>query len=413
MTNPNSKLRADAIRPYENSKLPLNGVRVLDLSRVLAGPYCTMLLGDLGADVLKVELPGEGDDTRRWGPPYIGGESAYYLAVNRNKRGITLNLKSAAGQSILRQLVERSHVLVENFKPGTLERIGLGYDALRQTNPALVYCRISGYGATGPAANLPGYDFVMQAASGLMSITGEPEGEPMKLGIALVDILTGLFAANGIQAALRVAEATGAGQIVDISLLESALAVLINVGQGYLVTGEPPARYGNAHANIAPYEVYRAADGYIAIGCGNDRQFAALCAALGNPALAANPDFATNPARIARRLALKMALEANLAARPVAEWIPAIRAAGIPAGPINDIPTILNDPQTAALGIVQEIAHPTIETLRMIGSPLKLSAANPTIHRHPPLLGEHTNVVLAELGYSAGEIEGFRHDKVI
>ena len=397
----------------QNSKLPLEGVRVLDLSRVLAGPYCTMLLGDLGADVLKVELPGEGDDTRRWGPPYVGGESAYYLAVNRNKRGITLNLKSAAGQRILRQLANRSQVLVENFKPGTLERIGLGYDALRQTNPALVYCRISGYGASGPDATLPGYDFVMQAASGLMSITGEPDGEPMKLGIAIVDILTALFAANGIQAALRVAERTGVGQIVDISLLESALAVLINVGQGYLVTGEPPARYGNAHANIVPYEVYRAADGYIAIGCGNDRQFAALCAVLGNPALAANPDFATNPARVAHRIALKAALEASLATRSVADWIPAIRAAGIPAGPINDIPTILNDLQTAALGIMQEVAHPTIESLRMIGSPLKLSAANPTIRLHPPLLGEHSVEVLEELGYSAEEIKELRANGAI
>jgi crotonobetainyl-CoA:carnitine CoA-transferase CaiB-like acyl-CoA transferase len=383
-TTPNSKLRTNATHPDKSSKLPLQGVKVLDLSRVLAGPYCTMLLGDLGADVLKVEMPGEGDDTRRWGPPYVSGESAYYLSVNRNKRGITLNIKSATGQRILRQLVERSHVLVENFKPGTLQRLDLGYEQLRDLKPALVYCRISGYGASGPDANLPGYDFVLQAASGLMSISGAAEGEPMKLGVAIVDILTGLFAANGIQAALRAAEATGRGQLVDISLLESALAVLINVGQGYLVTGNPPERHGNAHANIAPYEVYRAANGYIAIGCGNDRQFAALCATLGDPGLASDPDFATNPARVANRPALKAKLETLLTAHSVTDWIPLIRAAGIPAGPINDIPTILNDPQSAARDMVQEVAHPTIENLRMVGIPLKFSVADPTIRRPPP-----------------------------
>ncbi|HUS13679.1 MAG TPA: CoA transferase, partial [Chloroflexia bacterium] len=319
--------------------LPLRGLRVVDCSRVLAGPFCTMLLGDLGADVIKVEHPAGGDDTRHWGPPHAGGEAAYYLSINRNKRSLALDLKTAQGQATLRRLVAHADVYVENFRRGTPAAWGIDYPALRAANPGLVYCTISGYGPVGPLADHPGYDFALQAASGLMSITGPPEGPPSKLGVAIVDLLAGLFACNAIQAALlgRERDPARVGRFVEISLLESALAALINVGQNVLVTGRDAARYGNAHANIVPYQLFAAADGWLAVAVGNDRQFAALAGALGHPEWAGDPRFATNPARLAHRDILIGELETLFSARPVEAWHATLAAADVPVAAVQTV----------------------------------------------------------------------------
>lgn len=391
---------------------PLAGIRVLDCARVLAGPFCTMLLGDLGAEVIKVEPPG-GDETRQWGPPHAGGEAAYYLSINRNKRSLVLDLKSAAGQATLRRLAARADVLVENFRRGATAAWGIDYPTLRAINPSLVYCTISGYGPVGPAAALPGYDFAVQAAGGLMSITGEPHGAPLKYGVAIVDLLTGLFAASAIQGALlgRVQDrslshthtsvgqgsALGNGRRIEISLFESALAALINVGQNTLVTGRDGGRYGNAHANIVPYQAFATRDGWFVVAVGNDPQFAALARALGHPAWAADPRFATNPARLAHRAELIGTLEAIFAEGSVAHWQALLEAADVPVGPVQTVAEALDSPQAQALGLVQEVDHPTAGRLRLVGSPLRIDGALPPIRRPPPLLGEHTAEILAEL----------------
>src|SRR5215204_1695908 len=289
---------------------PLEGFRILDLSRVLAGPYCTMLLGDLGAEVLKVERPGVGDDTRAWGPPFADGESAYYLCANRNKKSITVNLKSTAGQDIIRQLARISDVLVENYKVGELATLGLGYEDLKQSNPGLVYCSITGYGQTGPDKDLPGYDFVIQGRGGVMSITGAPDGEPMKVGVAVVDITAGLYAANAIQAALLARSKTGKGQAIDIALLDAQVAWLANVASNYLVSGKQPGRFGNAHPTIVPYQSFRARDGFFCLAVGNDGQWQKLCTLVDQPELVRDPRFATNPARVQHREALIPRLQA-------------------------------------------------------------------------------------------------------
>ncbi len=286
--------------PTGSLPMPLEGVRVLDFSRVLAGPYCTMMLGDLGADVIKVESP-EGDDTRRWGPPYQGGESAYYLCCNRNKRSVVLDLTTQEGRNAAYTLALRSHIIVENFKLGTMERWGLGYETLSQANSGLIYCSISGYGRTGPDAHLSGYDYVIQGAGGIMSVTGEPDGPPGKVGVAIVDLTAGMFALSSILAALRVRDLTGKGQQIDMSLLDSHLAWLANVGSNYLVSGEIPQRHGNAHPNIVPYQAFQASDGWVVLAVGNDRQWSRFCAAIARPELADDPRFATNEARVHNR----------------------------------------------------------------------------------------------------------------
>ena len=392
----------------------LAGVRVLDCSRVLAGPFATMLLGDLGADVIKVENPAGGDDTRAWGPPDAGGESAYYLSINRNKRSLALDLKQPAGRDVLRRLAARSDVLVENFRRGTMVGWGLAYSDLAAENPGLVYCTISGYGPLGPDAARPGYDFVAQAGSGLMSITGPPDGEPAKLGVAIVDLLTGLFAANAILAALLGRARSGRGAPIEVSLLESAVAALINVGQNYLVTGRPAARYGNAHPNIVPYQTFAAADGWLAVAAGNDRQFAGLVQALGRPELATDPRFATNAGRVAHRDVLVPLLAEEFQVRPVAAWVAALDAVGVPAGPVLTVAEVLAGPQVQALGLVREIDHPSAGRLRLLGSPLHIGAARPPLRRPPPLLGEHSAEVLAErLGLDGAEIAGLQATGVI
>ncbi|HEX8229012.1 MAG TPA: CoA transferase [Chloroflexia bacterium] len=380
---------------------PLADIRVLDMSRVLAGPYCTMMMGDLGADVIKVESP-EGDDTRRWGPPYQGGESAYYLSCNRNKRSIVLDLDTEEGRDVARQLASRSQVLVENFRQGTMEKWGLGYEQLSRDNPGLVYCSISGYGRTGPLSHLPGYDFVMQGAGGVMSFTGEADGPPQKVGVAIVDLTAGMFALSAILAALRVRDLTGLGQHIDISLLDSHLAWLANVGSNYLVSGEVPPRYGNAHPNIVPYQAFATSDGWLIVAVGNDRQWGRLCDALSRPHLSNDPRFATNSGRVENRPVLVPMLEEIFAQRSTAEWLSLLEAAYVPAGPVNDVAQALSHPQVAAREMVHEVAHPGIGAVKMVASPLKLSSTPPTIRRHPPLLGEHTVEVLEELGLKRG-----------
>jgi formyl-CoA transferase len=382
----------------------LQGIRILDLSRVLAGPYCTMLLGDYGADVIKVEIPGRGDDTRQWGPPFAGGESAYYLSVNRNKRSITVNLKQADGLDIIRRLAANSDVLVENFEAGTLSRFGLDFERLQAINRGLILCSITGYGQDGPYRDRPGYDFIVQAEGGLMSITGEPDGQPVKVGVAIADIMAGMYACNAILAALHHRAQTGQGQHIDISLFDSQLAWLANVGQNYLVSGNEPKRYGNAHANIVPYQTFAASDGWVALAVGNDSQFKNFCEAAGCAALSSDPRFATNPARVENRVELTETLAAVFGRRSRAEWLVLLEQAKVPHGAINSVPQALSHPQAVARGMVQSISHPTAGEIKLVAPAAKFSSTPARIERHPPLLGEHTDEVLCELGFKEREI---------
>lgn len=373
----------------------LAGLRVLDFTRVLAGPFCTMLLADYGAEVIKIEQPRRGDDTRQWGPPWAGELSAYYLSVNRNKYSVTLNLKSAEGQQIARQLAQQSDVLVENFKVGGMAEYGLDYATLREVNPRLVYCSITGYGQTGPYAERPGYDYVIQGQSGLMSITGAAEGEPYKVGVAISDVLTGLFAVNAIQSALLHREKTGAGQYIDVALLDAQIAALVNVASNYLVSQTPPARYGNAHPNIVPYEAFAAADGYFILNVGNDLQFRACCQVLGQPALADDPRFQTNPLRVQHRDDLLNMIRPIFLTRRAAEWLADFRRVGVPAGEINDIPTALHDPHVRARQMVQSVTLANGTSVELLAPVAQLSVTPPVIRRAPPLLGQDTQAILS------------------
>ncbi len=396
----------------------LAGVRVLDFSRILAGPFCTMILGDLGADVIKVEQPGTGDGTRQWGPPWHGtGEavlSAYYISINRNKRSVTLNLKTEAGRALARELAVRSQVVVENFMVGQMAAFGLGYDDLRARNPALVYCSITGFGQTGPYRDRPGYDYVIQAMSGLMSITGEPDGPPTKVGVAISDVIAGLFAASAILAAVRHAERTRQGQYLDVSLLDTQIAALVNVASNYLVSGETPPRLGNQHPNIVPYQTFRAADREFVLACGSDAQFARLCTIIGRPDLLADARFATNPARVEHREELIPLLEAIFVQRPASEWVEALLAADIPAGPIYSVPAALTDPHVQARGLVMEAPDMPGEALRLIGPPVQCWPNPATVRRPPPALGQHTDEVLREvLGLDGETLATYRQQGVI
>ena len=393
---------------------PLAGIRVLDLSRVLAGPYCTMVLGDLGADVIKVEQPGKGDDTRAWGPPWAGGESAYYLSVNRNKRSITVDIKHPEGQGIIRDLAADSDVIVENFKLGTFERLGLGFDQLRERNPGLVWANVSGYGPTGPFADKPGYDFAVQGETGIMAITGEPEGEPMKVGVAIVDITTGLFTSVAITSALHARATTGRGQRVDASLYTSAIAWLANVGQNHLVTGKDAKRYGNAHANIVPYQTFKARDGYMTIAVGNDKQFRALCEIVGQPEFADDDRYAVNPARVANRDELIAILQRCFETQDADYWLDACYRAGIPSGKINTVEQVFAHEQTLARDMLVQVEHPTAGMLKLAGIPYALSDTPATVRLAPPLLGQHTDEILADrLGKTCEQIAKLREDGVI
>ena len=399
----------------------LEHLRVLDVSRALAGPYCAMMLGDFGADVIKVELPDRGDESRSWGPPFVGkpyqsypGESAYFMAINRNKRSITVNLKSPEGQEIIRRLAAESDVLVENYRTGTLEKMGLGYEDLRLLNPRLIYCSISGYGRNGPYADRPGYDFTIQAEGGIMGMTGPEDGAPYRVGISIIDLTTGIFACTAIWAALYTRELTGEGQLIDISLLDTSVALLANVACNYLVGGVEPLRMGNAHFTIAPYEVFRARDRWFTLGAANPRQWEMVCEVIGKPELKNDPRFVTNSDRVANRAALAKILNEAFAQKDASEWLAKLQEADIPSGPINTIPDVFNHPQATVRNFKVEIEHPTAGMINLPGFPYKMSQTPAKIHRPPPLLGEHTEEVLIErLGYTSEKVAQLKEQKVI
>jgi formyl-CoA transferase len=390
----------------------LEGVRILDLTRAMAGPFCTMMLGDLGADVIKVERPGRGDESRGWGPPFVGkpygpypGESAYFLSANRNKRGITINLKSQEGVQIVRQLAAKSDALVENFRTGVLDGMGLGYEQLRTVNPGLVYCSISGYGRTGPYADRPGYDFVIQAEGGFMGITGPEEGPPSRVGVPIIDITAGMFSSTAILAALRVREITGEGQLVDLSLLDTQVALLANVASNYLVGGQEPRRLGNSHPSITPYEAFRARDRWFALAAANERQWAILCDVIEQPGLMSDPRFADNNARVDNREALREALDAAFLSRDAEDWLAEFRRAGLPCGPINTVPEVFAHPQADARGLVAGVEHSSAGIVQFPGFPYKLSQTPASVRMPPPMLSQHTEEVLTQLlDYSSTDV---------
>jgi crotonobetainyl-CoA:carnitine CoA-transferase CaiB-like acyl-CoA transferase len=370
-------------------KLPLDGVKVLDLSRVLAGPYATMVLGDLGADVLKVEHPERGDDTRHWGPPFASGESAYFLSVNRNKRSIGVDLKDEIGLERVKTLAAEADVLIENWRRGALEKLGLGYNALREENPDLIYCSITGFGP-GPDENRPGYDFLVQARGGIMGITGQPGGEPTKVGVAISDIVCGLFASNAILAALYRRSATGEGTRIEVPLFESTLGWLANRGQEYLVSGEDTGLIGNAHPSIVPYQTFHASDKPLVVAVGINTQFANLCRAIGRPELAEDERYATNPDRVSNREALISELQQEFSKRTADEWADEIRAAGIPSGPVNTLADVFSDEHVLGSGMLQDLDHPSAGHLKMLASPLIVEGEHLPIRHAPPTLGQHT-----------------------
>ena len=378
---------------------PLQNIRVLDLSRVLAGPYCTMVLGDLGAEVIKVEPP-EGDETRGWGPPFAEGESAYYLCVNRNKRSMVVNLKTDEGREILRELAMQSDVLVENFRPGTLKKFGLDFETLHELNPRLIYCSISGFGQTGPLRDMPGYDFMIQAMGGIMSVTGEPDGEPMKVGVAVADLFAGQNAVISILAALQARTFTGEGQYIDIALFDSELGWLANVASNFLISGKNPKRYGNAHANIVPYQSFQASDGWFVVAVGNDKQFEAFCKVIGKPELSADKRFSTNSARVQNREILIPLLKPIFMQKTVSEWL-ALIGDQFPCGPINNFDQVFSMPHVKEREMLVQMEHPTIGALPLVGSPLKMGGTPVSYRLPPPLMGQHTKDILREsLGYS-------------
>lgn len=384
---------------------PLAGYTVLDLSRVLAGPWAGQTLADLGAEVIKVERPGSGDDTRGWGPPFAGSESAYYLCANRGKRSIALDIASEEGQAVVRELAARADVVIENFKAGALAKYGLDFESLRAVNPALVYCSISGYGHDSPEAERSGYDYVIQAEGGLMAVTGPVEGPPIKVGVAVADLYTGMAAAQAILAALIAAKRDGLGQHIDMALLDCQLAMLANVGSAYLVSGEEPARYGNGHPTVVPYELIECGEGAFVLAVGNDRQFARMCnEVLDRPDLAEDARFATNAGRVENRDALIPVLRDLLSRRSAEDWIAALEAKKIPCAKVRSVGEALEHPTSAARRMVGAVEHPAINDLRLVSSPLKLAETPASADRHPPMLGEHGEEILRELGKSEDEI---------
>ncbi len=391
------------------NKLPLTGYRVLDLSRILAGPYCTMILGDQGAEIIKVERPGIGDDTRTWGPPFSGGESAYYLCCNRNKKSVVIDLKSPAGLDLVRELTRVSDVLVENFTPGLTKRMGIDYESLRKINPRLVYASITAYGQDGPYRDRPGYDMVLSAVGGLMWITGEKDGNPCKVGVAITDVLTGVYASGAITSALLWRERSGKGQYLDVSLLDVQVAGLANIASNYLVAGKEATRWGTAHESIIPYQVFKTKDRPIAIAVANQKLWVNFSKLVGREEWLEDPRFESNPKRVENRDILLPLIDDLFAQKTCNEWMELLLGASIPCGPVNNMQHLFADPQVQHRGMIAEVPHPTIGTLRLTGLPIKCSETPGVIRMHPPLLGEHTDEVLAGvLGYSSDQIEALK-----
>ncbi len=393
---------------------PLDGVRVLDLTRVLAGPYCTMFLGDLGAEVVKVEQPGVGDDTRGWGPPFAGGESAYFLCVNRNKKSITVDLKTAAGVDLIRRLAASADVLIENFRPGTMERLGLGDENLRSLNSKLIYASLSGFGADGPMSDVPGYDLIVQAWGGLMSITGTPDGEPTKVGVAIIDLVAGLMLGKSIAAALFAREKHGVGQKIETSLLEAEVACLINAGSNYLVAGKVPGRWGNAHPTIVPYQSFQTADSYLVIGVASEGIWRRFCQAIGKTEMVDDARFAKNADRVENRALLIAMLTEMFRSRDNETWLKILNAAEVPCAPIQTIDQVFAAPQVRHRDMLVKVEHPTAGSVRMAGIPVKFSATPASVRLPPPLLGQHTHEVLSSwLKMTDAEIDELKRKSVI
>jgi formyl-CoA transferase len=400
--------------PSSEREQALRGVRVLDFSRILAGPYCTMMLGDLGAEVIKVERPGIGDDTRTWGPPFAGGESAYYLCCNRNKKSITIDLGKPRGRELAAELAKKSDVLIENFTPGLMKRFGLDYDSLAELNPALVYCSISAYGQDGPYRDRPGYDMVLSAVGGLMWITGERDGNPCKVGVAITDVLTGVYASGAISAALLWREKSGRGQYIDCSLLDIQASGLANIASNYLVAGVEATRWGTAHESIVPYQVFPTGDRPIAIAVANQKLWEVFCGVVGKEEWRDDPRFESNPKRVENRETLIPLVAEVMASRGCDEWMEILVAAAVPCGPVNNMESLFNDPQIEHRDMIAEVDHPTIGNLRLTGIPLKYSATPGEVELPPPLLGEHTDEILSSvLDYPAEHISALRNSKVV
>ena len=392
----------------------LDGIRVLDLTRALAGPFCTLMLGDYGADVIKIEIPGTGDDTRHWGPPFIGDESAYFLSINRNKRSLTLNFKEEKAREIFLKLVEDSDVVVENFTPGVMGRFGLEYDTVKQANPGIIYCSISGFGQDGPYQSRPAYDQIMQGISGLMSITGDPEGEPEKIGVAVTDIGAGMWAAFAVMSALYRREQDGEGQYIDISMLDAQVAWLTYQAGFYFAYGRPPQRLGKAHPTLVPYQAFMAKDGkYFNVAVGSERLWERFCQAVKREDLKDHPDYATNGVRVENRTTLAPLLQEYFLTRDADDWVVDLQANSVPAGPINDLADVFSDPQVLHREMFLEIPHPTLESIKQTGLPIKFSRTPGGLDQHPPLLGEHNHAILQNLGYSQAEIQDLAEKSVI
>lgn len=402
-----------AISGGEDAEAALSGIRVVDLTRALAGPYCTMMLGDHGADVIKVELPGVGDETREWAPPHINGVSAYYLSINRNKRSITIDLKHPEGKKLLERLIERADVVVENFSPGTLERLGVGPARIREIDRRVILCRISGFGQDGPGRAWPAYDLIVQGMGGMMSLTGQPGGVPTMVGVPEADMIAGMFGAFAIVAALHARERTGEGQVIDATMIGGQVALLSRQAARYFSDGTVPHPEGNVHASIVPYQTFHAADGFVNICCGNNALFERMCRALDLEDLPGDARFADNSKRVAHRDTLVPLIERRLSELPKADVVRRLREANVPVGPINDLHEVFTDPVVRHLGLIAEMEHPAAGRVRAPGIPVRMTATPPSVRRHPPVLGEHTDEVLGEIGLSGHEIEALKREGVV